>query len=125
MPRARRAIGACGATLVAIALLLSACGTTNYNTDLGSLSSAVETASKGHLVHVKCAGVIPYERQKKLKEKIHSTAEYRYYCRGETAGVAGAPKSVTKVIRVSADGKHWHENTKESAEQASEEGTTS
>ena len=119
MPGPRRAIAAGGA-LGALLVLLAACGSTNYNSDLGALASAVEGTSKGQLVHVKCAGTIPYGRQKKFKEKEGSTADYRYYCKGETAG-SGAPKSVTKVIRVSLDGKHWHENKTEGAERAQEE----
>jgi len=121
MPGPRRAIGAGGA-LGAILVLLAACGTTNYNRDMGALAGAVEGASKGHFLRVRCAGVIPYERQKKFKQKIHSTAEYRYYCKGETAGLSGSPKALTKVIRVSSDGKHWHENTAEDTEQSREEG---
>ena len=117
MPGPRRTIGAGGA-LGAVLVLLAACGTTNYNSDMGALAGAVEGAAKGHFVHVKCAGVIPYERQRKFKEKIHSKAEYRYYCRGQTAGLPGSPKPLTKVIRVSFDGKHWHENTAEDAEAA-------
>ena len=119
MPGPRRAIAAGGA-LGALLVLLAACGSTNYNSDLGALASAVEGASKGQLVHVKCAGTIPYERQKKFKEKERSTADYRYYCKGETAG-SGARKSVTRVIRVSRDGKQWHENKAEDAERAQEE----
>ena len=120
MPASRRAIGAGGA-IAAILVLLAACGTTNYNSDLGALGGAVESASKGHFVNVKCAGLIPYARQKKVKERIHSTAEYRYYCRGETAGLPGSPAPVTKVIRVTTDGHHWHENSVEDAERAREE----
>ena len=121
MPGPRRAIAAGGA-LGALLVLLAACGTTTttYNSDLGALASAVEGASKGQLVRVKCAGTIPYERQKKFKEKEGSTADYRYYCKGETTG-SGARKAVTKVIRVSLDGKHWHENKTEDAERAQEE----
>jgi len=115
MPGPRGAIAAGG--LLAAVLTLAACGgSTNYNTDLGALASAVEKAADGHLVGVKCAGTIPYERQKKLKERLHTRGEYRYYCKGETAGVRGAPAPATKVIRVSANGKNWHENTKEDKE---------
>ena len=121
MPDPRRSIRA-GVALGAMLVLLSACGTTNYNSDLAGLAGAVEHASKGHFVRVKCAGTIPYERQRKFKEEIHSKAEYRYYCKGETAALAGSPKALTKVIRVALDGRHWHEDTAEDAEQASEEG---
>ncbi len=120
MPGLGRAIGA-GAVLGAVLLLLSACGTTNYNSDLGALAGAVEHASKGHFVRVKCAGVIPYEHQKKLKQRLHSKAEYRYFCTGETAAPAGSPKAPTKVIRVSLDGRRWHDDKAEDAEQARDE----
>ena len=116
MPGPRGAIAA--SALLAAVLTLAACGgSTNYNTDMGALASAVEKASHGHVVRVKCAGTIPYERQKKLKERIHAkNHEYRYYCKGETAGEPGAPREVTKVIRVSPNGKSWHENTKKEKE---------
>lgn len=116
MPRPRGAIAASG--LLAAVLVLAGCGgSTDYNTDMGALASAVEKASHGHVVRLKCAGTIPYERQKKLKEQIHAKRdEYRYYCKGETAGEPGAPRHVTKVIRVSSNGKSWHESTKEEHE---------
>ena len=112
----RGAIAASG--LLAAVLALAGCGgSTDYNTDMSGLASAVEGASHGHVVRVKCAGTIPYERQKKLKERIHAkSGEYRYYCKGETAGEPGAPKQVTKVVRVTPNGKIWHESTKESGE---------
>lgn len=115
MPGPQRSIGA-GIALGAMLVLLSACGTTNYNSDLGALAGAVEHASNGHFVRVKCVGTISYGRQKKFKEQIHSKAEYRYYCKGETAAPAGSPKALTKVIRVALDGKHWHEDTAEETE---------
>ncbi|HTY97991.1 MAG TPA: hypothetical protein VMB91_13185 [Solirubrobacteraceae bacterium] len=114
MPGLRGTIATSG-LLAGAVLLLAACGgSTDYNTDLTALASAVEKASHGHVVQVKCAGTIPYERQKKFKESIHAkSTEYRYYCKGQIAGEAGAPKQVTKVIRVTSDGKHWHESTSE------------
>ncbi len=115
MPDPRRSIGA-RVALGAVLVLLSACGTTNYNSDLGALAGAVEHASNGHFVRVKCVGTISYARQKKFKEKIHSKAEYRYYCKGETAALSASPKALMKVIRVSLDGKHWHEDTAEETE---------
>ena len=122
MPGPRRTIGA-GAALAAILVLVSACGTTNYNTELGALAGAVEHSAKGHFVNVKCAGVIPYEHQQQLKKRLHSKAEYRYFCKGETAALPGSAKALTKVIRVSLDGRHWHDDKAEDAEQASDEGS--
>ena len=115
MPGPRRAIEAGGA--LAAVLLVAACGSTNYNTDLAALAGAVEHASHGSVTRVTCAGVVPYERQKQIKARSHYKGEYRYLCHGETTG-PGAPNAVTKVIRVSVDGKHWHENTEEEAEEA-------
>ncbi len=118
MPGPRSAIVAGGA-LGAVLPLLAACGATNYNTDLGALAGAVEHASGGHLVRVVCAGTVPYERQKQIKASSHFKGEYRYTCRGETSG-SGAPRAVAKIIRVSLDGKHWREDTKQEAEEARE-----
>ncbi len=101
------------------ALLLSGCGssTTNYNTDLGSLASAVEKANHGHFAYARCSGEVSYEKQKKVKQELHTeNPEYRYYCKGETTGAGGTPKIVTKVIRVSPNGKRWHENMREDVE---------
>jgi len=115
MPPARSATAAGG--LVAVLLLLASCGSTNYNTDLGALASAVERASHGHVVRLTCAGEIPYQLQKKVKERIHSKShEYRYYCKGETTGATGPPQQVTKVIRVTPNGERWLENKAEEAE---------
>jgi hypothetical protein len=117
MPGPRRAIVAGGA--LAAVLLVTACGSTNYNTDLAALAGAVEHASHGSLTRLTCAGVVPYQRQKQIKARSHYKGEYRYFCHGETTG-PGAPKAVTKVIRVSLDGKHWREDTTEEAEEARE-----
>jgi hypothetical protein len=117
--RGPRSTTTAATTLAVAALLLSGCGSTrtNYNTDLKSLASAVEKANHGHFMYVTCAGELSYQRQKKLKEQLHvKKPEYRYYCKGETTTPGGTPKIVAKVIRVSPNGKLWHENTQEDAE---------
>jgi hypothetical protein len=107
-------------SVVLLATGLAACGSTNYNTELGALASAVQGAEHGHLVHVKCVGEIPYQRQKELKARLHRNTYYRYRCTGETSGHPGSV-SVTRIIRVSPNGKVWYADKKEEQEEASEQ----
>ena len=122
MPGPRRTIGAGGA-LGAVLVLLAACGTTNYNSDMGALAGAVEGASKGHFAHVKCAGRDPLRTPAQVQRKDPLQGRIPLLLQGRNGRACPALRNrLTKVIRVSFDGKHWHENTAEDAEVARGEG---